>query len=148
MTLIGSHRMWLGFIFQPAVKRRLVLDGRSIGCCWKADSFLARLRGIKAFDRLESEEALLFERTSCVHGFGMQRALDLVFVDREWRILKVTSLEINRLEKCKGAYAVFEFESGSAMQLGLAAGCHLMPGDAPSSLAAQDEMFRQEGGSI
>ncbi|ASJ71951.1 DUF192 domain-containing protein [Granulosicoccus antarcticus] len=146
MTQIRLHRAWLDFTFQPAVRYSLSLDGRSIGHCWKAESFLARLRGIKAFDRLESDESLLFERSSCVHGYGMQRALDLVFVDREWQILKVTSLGINRVEKCKGAHAVFELEQGNAVQLGLKEGCRLIPGDAQSSHDLQDGLVRQEGG--
>ena len=121
----------LPFIFQRAVKHQMRLNGRVIGQCWMARSFLARLRGIKAFDRLDQNEALLFEGSDCVHGFGMDRELDLVFVDRNWCVVKVTRLGINRVQKCKGAYAVYEMEKGHATESGLETGDHLVREDAP-----------------
>lgn len=145
MNQTSLYKRGLGFIVQPAVQQPLILDGRSIGRCWNARSFLARLRGIRAFDRLQSGEALLFERCSSVHGFRMQRALDVVFVDREWHVVKVTSLGINKLAKCKCAHAVFEFELGSAALLGLTAGRRLKPDNVLLSGDVQAKLIRQGG---
>ncbi len=145
MKKVRTGASCLPFIFEGAVKHPMRLNGRVVGQCWVARSFLARLRGIKAFDRLEADEALLFEESDCVHGFGMDRELDLVFVDCNWCVVKVTRLGVNRVQKCKGAYAVYEMEKGHAIESGFKVGDHLVREDAPMSGVVRDESSAPEG---
>ena len=55
----------------------------------RAASFLERMRGLLGRAGLGSSAALLIERCGAVHTVGMRFALDLVFLDRAWRVVRV-----------------------------------------------------------
>jgi uncharacterized membrane protein (UPF0127 family) len=55
-----------------------------------ASSFFARLRGLMATNAAElSFDALLLPDCKSVHTFGMRYALDLAFLDRRNRVLRI-----------------------------------------------------------
>jgi uncharacterized protein len=75
-----------------------------------ASSFRARLFGL-AFRR--PGPALLIPRCRSVHTFGMRFALDLVWLDRDGRVLAVEqSVPPNRVRSRRDAAAVLEFPAG------------------------------------
>ena len=47
------------------------------------------MKGLLGCDGLGSGEALLIERCGSVHTVGMRFAIDLVFTDRQWRVVRV-----------------------------------------------------------
>ena len=55
----------------------------------RAVSLWERLRGLLGRTSLGPDAALLIERCGSVHTVGMRFALDLVFLDRAWRIVSV-----------------------------------------------------------
>ena len=57
-----------------------------------ADTFLARFRGLMGRRELASGHALLLEGCSSVHMFFMKFALDIVYLDRDFRVLYVETL--------------------------------------------------------
>jgi uncharacterized protein len=85
-----------------------------------ADSFLARTRGLLGRRRLEPGEGLLIRRTSSVHTHFMRFAIDVVFLDGDGRVLKITrALRPWRFTGCRGAADVVELAAGGAARLGL-----------------------------
>jgi len=55
----------------------------------RAASLWPRLRGLLGRPGLGPSAALLIERCGAVHTVGMRFALDLVFLDRSWRVVRV-----------------------------------------------------------
>ena len=101
-------------------------DGRRWASrCWRASTFWSRMRGLLGRKGLGPGEALLIDRCGSVHTVGMRFALDLVFVDRAWRVLRVVrGVPPGRWMVSGGwrAARVYESEAGRLDCGGLAVG--------------------------
>ncbi len=94
----------------------------------RAVSFRERMRGLLGRDAPGTGAALLIERCGAVHTVGMRFALDLVFLDRAWRVARVVrGVRPGRLMVWGGwrAASVLETEAGCAELSRLAAGQEL-----------------------
>ncbi len=83
--------------------------------CERASGFVDRLRGLLGRPRTAPDSALLIDRCGSVHTVGMRFPIDLVFVDRQWRIVRVTAaVPPGRLMVNGGwrAAMVYEAEAG------------------------------------
>lgn len=89
-----------------------------------AGTFWARLRGLMFYRMMPPVDGLLLFPCSSVHMFWMWFALDLVYLDRGGRVLRVVEcLKPNRVgPSVKGAYYVLEVEVGSVERLQIKAG--------------------------
>ena len=88
----------------------------------------ARLRGLAQLDSLPPGRALLIRPTNAVHTFGMRFALDLVWLDRHDRVLKIDEAVPRRRQRwCRGAKAVVETRAGEGAAFAAA-----LQGEAPS----------------
>jgi uncharacterized membrane protein (UPF0127 family) len=91
-----------------------------------ADSFVARALGLLVGTPLGQSEALLIAPCSSIHTFGMRYPIDVVFVDREARILRVfPQVRSGRIRIAPGARAVLELRAGAAAQHEFAPGVRL-----------------------
>lgn len=80
---------------------------------WIADSYLSRLRGLLGKKQLSGTDGLLLKRCSAVHTIGMRYSLDLVFMDREGKVLKCAEgVKPFRMATAKGAYYTLELNEG------------------------------------
>ena len=69
---------------------RVQVNGKAwIGEVERAVALKDRLRGLLGRASLGPDAALLIERCGAVHTVGMRFALDLVFLDRGWRVVRV-----------------------------------------------------------
>ncbi|HEX4806736.1 MAG TPA: DUF192 domain-containing protein [Conexibacter sp.] len=76
---------------------------------------LARLLGLAWLRDPPPGAALLLPRTRSVHTFGMRCALDLVWLDRDDRVMRVDrAVPPRRLRACRTACAVVELPCGGA----------------------------------
>jgi len=86
--------------------------------CRRAATPLARLRGLAGVpaDAIDPATALLLPRTRSVHTAGMRFPLDLVWLDRAGRAVRV-DLAVGpwRLRSCLRARAVLELPAGGAV---------------------------------
>lgn len=57
----------------------------------RAESLFARMRGLLGLRGLPAGEGLLLAPCSGIHTLGMRFAIAAVYLDSEWRILKVDS---------------------------------------------------------
>jgi hypothetical protein len=111
----------------PNVKFVLSRDG-SIACetCVVADTPLTRLKGLLGKKRLEPGEGILLRPTSAVHTFFMRFPIDVVFLDRDLRVLALaTDLKPWRAAAHRSAKAVLELPAGECERRGIRAGDRL-----------------------
>ena len=98
----------------------LKLNGKTISKVYIADNFFLRFRGL--IGRNPSEiGALWIEPCSQVHTFMMSAPIDVVYVDRDGKVLK-TDRNIPKskcLKKVKNSRSVVEFPAGDAEKLGI-----------------------------
>ncbi len=59
--------------------------------CRLANSFLKRLVGLLGRSSLRQGEGLLFDRCHGIHTIGMRFQIDVVFLDKDLRVMRVTN---------------------------------------------------------
>lgn len=92
----------------------------------RTTNFLERLRGLLFKPALEEDEALLITSCNSVHMFGMSYPIDLIYLDRNWVILKlVEQLQPWRLSACPAANMVVELRENSLKKMSLQNGQRL-----------------------
>ena len=100
------------------------LDGRVV--CEEAllaDGPLARMKGLLGRASLSAREGLLLRPTSSVHTAFMRFPIDVVFLDRDLRVLRVVrDLKPWRAAGCRGARAVLELSAGESERRGVRPG--------------------------
>lgn len=86
-----------------------------------ARTFRQRLRGLLGTRRLESEEGLMLSPGGSVHTFGMRYRIDVAFLDRQLKILRVTP-QLCPWRICRAPARtrhVLELPAGTAVKLQL-----------------------------
>ena len=85
-----------------------------------------RMRGLLGRNGLEPGEGLLIERCFSIHMFFMRFAIDVVFLDRDWRVVKkVADLAPWRMAWCWGAAHTLELAAGALGSVEVPLGCHV-----------------------
>ena len=93
---------------------------------YRTTNFIERLRGLLGSKQLASDEALLIAPCSSVHTFGMRFAIDVLFLDKQYFILKtVSSLKPWRFAGAAGCSMVVEMAENSIESLNISAGQQL-----------------------
>lgn len=88
-----------------------------------ARSFAERLGGLLVRPPLRDGEALVLAPCSSVHTCFMRYAIDVVFIDKEGRVLKlVERLAPWRAAACWRAHAAIELAAGQARAQGIEQG--------------------------
>ena len=101
-----------------------------------------RTKGLLGRAGLEPREALLIDGCWSIHMFFMRFAIDAVFLDAEWRVVKlVSNLRPWRCAMSLQASAVLELSAGSLKGMGLALGEVV-------SVRRSDQVESREEGSI
>lgn len=80
-----------------------------------ADSFFTRFRGLLWSPPLKHGEGLLITPCSQIHMFGMKYAIDVVFLDKQWRVVAtVFGIGPGRVSKIYGkAHCCLELPVGA-----------------------------------
>ena len=102
-------------------------DGRMVcESCEVASSPAARLLGLMGRRSLARGRGLLLPRTGAVHTAFVRFPLDLVFLDREQRVVRVSpSVNPFRVAFKLGARQVLELPGGEASRAGITPGSQL-----------------------
>lgn len=93
-----------------------------------ATTFRLRLIGLLACRHLPDEEALVFPNCRSIHTLGMRFPIDVLFVDRAWRIvaLRPRLRPWRWLLPVGGAWATIEMASGTIARADLHLGDQLL----------------------
>jgi uncharacterized membrane protein (UPF0127 family) len=108
---------------------RIELESGEVVCerCLMATNPALRFRGLLGKKELPAGEGILLRPCASVHTMFMRFPIDVVFCDRDLRVLKVAErLPAWRLAGAKGARYVIEMGPGRAADLGLAPGAKLV----------------------
>lgn len=92
-----------------------------------ANTFFSRLRGLLGVRHLPPGDGLLIEGTNAIHTHFMSIPIDVVYLDREHRVVDVDEQMVPwRFGKPRRqARHVLELPAGTVAQTGLAIGDHL-----------------------
>jgi uncharacterized protein len=94
--------------------------------CLVADTFWTRFRGFMGRPEPAPGDGILFEPGGSVHMFFMRYPLDVVFCDRELRVVGIApGLRPWRLAATRGAKVTIELATGEAGRRGLEVGARL-----------------------
>lgn len=122
------HAPTLAFVAEPRRRARTkpvrLGDGSPV-CerCLVADSPLARMRGLLGRRELPAEEGVLLRPAGSIHTLFMRFAIDVVFLDRDGRVLRVAeSVAPWRFAAARGTRSVLELRAGEAAKRGVSAG--------------------------
>jgi uncharacterized membrane protein (UPF0127 family) len=92
-----------------------------------ADDSATRRRGLLDVKELDADSGLWLNPCEAVHTFGMKIALDVVFLDAELRVRKISAhLKPNRIAFCLSAQSALEIRAGVAASSGLNRGDQLV----------------------
>lgn len=94
-----------------------------------ADSFLTRFAGFMFRKKLPPATGLLLAPCNSVHMCFMCFAIDVVYLDKEYNIIKIVKnlKPWIGLSMCSNAWAVLEMTSGEAERCGCEVGRKLVP---------------------
>src|SRR4051812_49812670 len=82
---------------------------------FEARSVRTRGRGLAGLSSLPASDGLHIAPCRSVHTFGMRFALDLIWLDRAGRVVRVdTAVPPRRLRTCLRARSVLEVRAGAA----------------------------------
>jgi uncharacterized membrane protein (UPF0127 family) len=74
----------------------------------------ARRNGLLRISDLDVEAGLWIAPCEAIHTFGMRIPLDILFLDREWRVRKIHyALQPRRIAVCLRARSVLELAAGA-----------------------------------
>jgi uncharacterized protein len=91
-----------------------------------AEHFVARALGLLVGTPLEHAEGLLIAPCASIHTIGMRYPIDVVFVDREARVLRVCAkVRAGRMRFASGARGVLELRATVAAEHGLVPGVRI-----------------------
>ena len=93
-----------------------------------ADNFFHRLKGLMFRNEMPQNTGLLLIPCNSVHMCFMSFAIDVIYIDKEYKILKVVK-DLKPwigLSMCRKAWATLEMNSGEAERCGLAVGRKLV----------------------
>jgi len=95
-----------------ALPARELAGGRRIA---RAERRADRLKGLAQLDGIPPAYALHLPRCRSVHTFGMRFALDLIWLGRDGRPVRIDrAVPPRRLKLCLGARSVVEARAGAA----------------------------------
>jgi hypothetical protein len=95
-----------------------------VGNLTVADSIFCRMKGLLGKEGLPDGEGLWIKPCNSVHSFGMKFTIDVIFLNKEQRVITIKSeLKPNRLTAIYfGASSVLELPAGSAREAQLSVG--------------------------
>lgn len=102
----------------------LVTEDRVLASLEVADSARARRRGLLGRDGIEG--AILLSPARSVHTFGMRFAIDVAHLDRDDRVISITTMKPGRVGRYRfRARQVIEAEAGALQHWGLRPGMQI-----------------------
>ena len=98
-------------------------DGRVQLSVKVTENFKERNRGLLALDKLENGQGLFITPCRSVHTFGMQYPLDLLYLNKALKIVKIIeNLQPLRMSMALRGHSTLELNSGEVQRLGLSLG--------------------------
>lgn len=113
------------------LKQKMIIEGAQVSAPFfkeievmLADTFLTRLTGLMFRQKLPTATGLLLAPCNSVHMFFMRFAIDVIYIDKEYKIIKVVKnlRPWIGLSMCSKAWAALELNAGEAERCGCEVG--------------------------
>jgi uncharacterized membrane protein (UPF0127 family) len=107
---------------------RIELESGEVVCerCVMATNVATRFRGLMGRSKLPAGEGILLRPCGSVHTLFMRFPIDIVFCDRDLRVLSVAAnVPAWRMRAQRGAKVAIELSAGEVLKRRVAAGAHL-----------------------
>lgn len=93
------------------------------GKAYLAGGIYSRFLGLMFKRKMEKDSALVFYKAPSIHTFFMNFPIDVVFLDRELRVTKIShDLLPWRVVNCFGSFATVELTGGRAGEINMEEG--------------------------
>ena len=100
-----------------------------------AVNFMTRLIGLLGTKKLDKGKALVIRPCSSIHTIGMKYAIDVVFLDKQNKIVKIINdMPAGKFSLCSGSSYVIELPAGTIEATGTVVGDKISLTDDPSIL--------------
>jgi uncharacterized membrane protein (UPF0127 family) len=87
---------------------------------FSTENVFERTGGLLRLPPLAKQEGLLINRCNSIHTFGMHYALDLAYLNRDLKVVKVVKdVQPRRMSLCIGAKHTLELLAGEISRLGI-----------------------------
>lgn len=96
---------------------------------YDACTFVNRLQGLHGIPPLGATDALIIRPCKAIHTWGLTRAIDVAFMDKEGVVLKLQTVQPRRNLCCWNAAVAVEMDSGTAMRIGMEVGQRFIPSE-------------------
>jgi uncharacterized membrane protein (UPF0127 family) len=109
----------------PASFARIRTTEGAVICerCEVPRSSFGRMRGLLGRSGLDPGSGMLIDSAPSVHMFFMRFPIDVVFLDRDWKVVRVRhGLRPWRIAGARGAVAALELPAGAAVACGVRGG--------------------------
>lgn len=84
------------------------------------ENILERTGGLLKLPTLDKSQGLLINKCNSIHTFGMRYALDIIYLDRHYKIIKlIENIRPRRMSMCLRAKHTLEMLSGEIDHLSL-----------------------------
>jgi uncharacterized protein len=110
---------------RPAPAGRVRTTEGTVVCerCEVPHGAFGRMRGLLGRNGLEPGSGMLIDSAPSVHMFFMRFPIDVVFLDRDWKVVAIRhSLRPWRIASARRAVAALELPAGTAAAIGVAEG--------------------------
>ena len=88
--------------------------------CFRTTNMIDRMRGLLFRDPPAAGAGLLIDPCASIHTFFMSYAIDVVFLDREYRVLRrLSNVKPWRMSACVNAAMTLEMAQSAAQTIGL-----------------------------
>ena len=92
-------------------KERVIVERAKL-----ADNFFSRLVGFMFRKNIDKDEAIIFYNAPSIHTFFMYVPIDIVFLDKNMRVIKTKTLKPLRLAFCKNSFVTIELKENKVSE--------------------------------
>ncbi len=101
-------------------------DKKKLITIFSTENVFERTAGLLKFPPLNLNQGLLINKCNSIHTFGMKYSLDIVYLSRHLKVIKVVeNIKPTRMSLCFGAKHTLEMLTGEVNRLGIKKGMTL-----------------------
>ena len=101
-------------------------DKKKLITLFSTENVFERTAGLLKFPPLNLNQGLLINKCNSIHTFGMKYSLDIVYLSRHLKVIKVVeNIKPTRMSLCFGAKHTLEMLTGEVNRLGIKKGMTL-----------------------
>jgi len=82
-----------------------------------ANNFFSRLIGFMFRKNIDEDEAIIFYKAPSIHTFFMYIPIDIVFLDKDMKVIKTKSLKPYRIIFCKDSFITIELKENKIIEI-------------------------------